>query len=419
MEELLLADAMLPNGRHVDVRIADGRVVALDPPRAADPNDGTRIALDGALVGPAFVEGHIHLDKTLLGTTWRPHRVGGSISERIAAERALLREVDVPVVERALNLVRQIVGFGTGYVRSHVDVDPNLGLGNLHALLEVRERCRDLVDLQIVAFPQSGVVKCPGTAEILDAALRDGADLVGGLDPAGIDGDVEGQLDVVFDLAERYGKGVDIHLHDPGESGTFQLRRIAERTAALGMQGMVAVSHAWALGMVDERELEVTAEALACGDVAIMTNAPGAVAMPPVLALRAAGVRVFAGSDNVRDAWWPYGNGDMLERAMLIGYRQGMYTDDELRLAYDLATTEAALALGLSDYELKVGASANLVAIQAPAVPEAVATHAPRRLTVHQGRVVSQQEAGGGLSVSGSLGSGRPERAAPRRVSAR
>jgi cytosine deaminase len=185
---------------------------------------------------------------------------------------------------------------------------------------------------------------------VLDQAIRDGADLVGGLDPAGIDGDVTGQLDAIFAIAERHSIGVDVHLHDPGSLGCFELRQISERTIAAGLQRRVAVSHAFALGEVDEREFERTAETLARAGVAIMTSAPGPVAMPPIKRLCAAGVTVFGGSDNIRDAWSPYGNGDMLERATLIAYRQGFLADEDLALALSLVTEAPASVLGLDSF---------------------------------------------------------------------
>ena len=126
--------------------------------------------------------------------------------------------------------MRQVVASGTLHMRSHVDIDNQLGLKNLHEILKVRERFRDLVTIQIVAFPQSGILRSPGTAELLDAAIAEGADLVGGLDPVGIDGDLDGHLDAIFAIAERRGVGVDIHLHDGGEGGIAQMPAIAERT---------------------------------------------------------------------------------------------------------------------------------------------------------------------------------------------
>jgi cytosine/creatinine deaminase len=224
---------------------------------------------------------------------------------------------------------------------------------------------------------------------LLDAAMKEGADLVGGLDPAGIDENVNGHLDAVFAIAERHGAGIDIHLHDPGPLGCFELRQIAACALAAGLAGRVAVSHAYALGGVDEEELTRTLEALARADVAIMTNGPGPVPMPPVRKLVAAGVRVFSGSDNIRDAWSPYGNGDMLERAAWIGYRQGMSADADLELAFDLGNRRSAQVLGLADHGLSIGAAADLVAIPSGSIAEAVASHPPRAMVMKRGRVVA------------------------------
>jgi cytosine deaminase len=382
---LRLVGATLADGTRADIDVVDGRI-------AAAPAPGARvIELGGALVVPALVDGHIHLDKSFLGTRWRPHVVRDTLAGRIAAEREALREVDaeMPIIERAVLLARRAVAFGTGVLRSHVDVHPEGGLARLEAVLEARERLRGTCEVQVVAFPQRGVLAAPGTAELLDAAVRAGADVVGGLDPASFDGDVEGQLRIVFAVAERHGVRVDIHLHDPGTLGTFQLRRIAWHARERGLQGRVTASHAYSLGMVDDDELRATAHALAEAGVSVMTNGPGASAMPPVLALRAEGVLVFAGTDNIRDAWWPYGSGDMLERASMIGYRQGMYSDAELRVALDLATHASARAIGVADYGLQVGARANLVAIDAASAPEAVALPPGRLLVVHDGRIVA------------------------------
>ncbi|AXI76256.1 amidohydrolase family protein [Peterkaempfera bronchialis] len=398
----VLADVTLPDGRRADVSLRDGLVAAVherpSPTEAAtaraeeadgaDGADGRRLYLAGALLLPALVDGHTHLDKTFLGAPWQPHQAGGTIRERVTAELDIRRRLTVPVAERALALVHRMVGHGTGHTRSHVDIDPQSGLAGLHALLEVRERVRELMTVQIVAFPQSGVVTAPGVPALLDAALRDGADLVGGLDPHGFDGDIDGQLDIVFGLAERHGVGVDLHLHDPREVGAAQLRDIAARTAALGLGGRVTVSHAYCLGDIDDATFARTASALAEAGVSILTNGP-AGPMPPVLRLREAGVRVFAGSDNIRDAWWPYGTGDMLERATVIGLRSELMTDDELHLAASLVTTEAAAALGLDRYGLRPGDRADLVAVAAGSVAEAVAAHPRRLLVMHAGRVVA------------------------------
>lgn len=387
---LVLKDALLANGRRVDVHIADGKIAALPETGAAIGAAVETIALEGALVLPGLVDGHIHLDKTLLGMPFIPHIPGDSVAERVIAEKELRKSLTVPVEERAIALVRQVVAYGTTAMRSHVDIDDLMKLEGLHALLKVREAARNHVDIQLVAFPQSGIVTLPGAAEMMDQAVQEGADLVGGLDPAGFDHDVDGHLNVVFGIAEKRGAGIDIHLHDFGVLGCSELRRIAEKTKAAGLGGKVAVSHAYALGGVDDIEFGKTADALAKSGVAIMTNAAGPVTLPPVKRLTEAGVMVFTGSDNIRDAWAPYGNGDMLERANIVGYRNGLNTDTEVALALDLTTINAAKVLGIKDYGLRVGASADLVAVEAGSTPEAVVAHPIRKLVVKRGKVVAQ-----------------------------
>lgn len=390
MMRTLLANTRLASGKPADVLIEGATIAAVGDPGEFETAEAARRDLGGALLAPAFVDGHIHLDKTFLGCPLVPHVPGGSVLQRIEAERAVRQSLAVPVTARAEALIRQIVAFGTTRVRSHVDIDPVLGLTNLEAVLSVREAFRDLIEIEIVAFPQSGITRAPGVAELLDEAVSNGADLIGGLDPAGIDGDVEGHLDVVFGLAERHGKGVDIHLHDPGPLGCFELRGIAARARRAGLEGRVAVSHAFALGEAAPEDFGRTAEALAAAGVRIMTSSPASVPVPPIKLLNAAGVTVFAGSDNIRDAWSPYGNGDMLERAAIIGQRQELLTNQELRFAFDLVTRVTAGIVGVPNHAVAAGATADLVAIEAASIEEAVIGRAKRSLVMKRGVVVAE-----------------------------
>ena len=310
--------------------------------------------------------------------------------ERIAAERVARHRVALPIEARVSALVRTLIANGSTRARSHVDIDNDVRLANLESVLKVREVYRDWIDIQLVAFPQSGVITEDGAPDLLAAALRAGADLVGGLDPAGFDGDAKGQLDIVFGLAERFGKGIDIHLHDGGETGAAELREIAERAIAAGMQGRVAVSHAFALGTIGPRLFEEIAGGLARAEVAIMTSCPPSAPVPPLQALRKRGVTVFAGSDNIRDCWSPYGNGDMLDRAALIAARHEMFTDHELEDAFALATHEADKALGNPHRGLHVGAIADVIVIESASVADAVVDRPPRWLVLRAGRVVAE-----------------------------
>ena len=387
------ANARLPDGSQHHIEVEGGRIAALLP-ISIPPTGKDTIDLGGSLVMPPLVDGHIHLDKTLLGLPWVPNQATGNrVADRIEAERKVRANRALPEAETGSNLVRQVMASGTLHMRTHVDVDNQLGLRNLHEILKVRERFRDLVAIEIVAFPQSGVLRSPGTAELLDAAIREGADLVGGLDPVGIDGDLDGHLDAIFGVAEKHGIGVDIHLHDGGESGIAQMLAIAQRSEAAGLQGKVAISHAFALGSVPTDSAARTADVLAKARIAIMSHGPGGATIPPLKLLKEHGVEVFGGSDNIRDAWSPFGNGDMLDRAMMIAYRANFRHDHELALAFEMVTDAGARVLGLADYGLKAGGPADFVAVEAETLAEAVATRPRRKLVVKAGRVIARDGA--------------------------
>lgn len=388
MTDRLYINAVGADGNPLFLHVRDGRILALGA--EAPAVDGAHVTdLRGNLVLPGFVDGHIHLDKSFVGDRWRPHRPAASLRERLAIEKEELAAAP-PIEGRADALIAQAAAFGTVAMRCHVDVDATTGLANLHAVMAAREKWRGTVDIELVAFPQAGVMSCPGTPAWLEAAVREGAEVVGGIDPSTLDGDADGQLDCVFGIADRLGAKIDIHLHEPGEQGVEQLARIAERTRALGLAGRVAVSHAYALGDVGPQSVDDVARKLADAGVAIMTNAPGDRAFPPVLALLAAGVRVFTGNDNIQDSWWPYGNGDMLQRAMLIGYRSGFYTDADLLTALDLATHAGAAVLGLEGYGLRTGNEATFVVVPAPNGPAAVAAAPAQRFLFRRGEPVGE-----------------------------
>ena len=254
----------------------------------------------------------------------------------------------------------------------------------------MREALRDWIDIQIVAFPQSGVMTEAGAPDLMAAAIMAGADLVGGLDPAGFDGDVKGQLDIVFGLAEAFGKGIDIHLHDFGETGAAELRDIAERTIAAGLKGgrrqpRLRARDGRAASVRGDRRC---ARARRSRDHDLMSAVRAGAAGE---ALRARGVTVFAGSDNIRDCWSPYGNGDMLDRAAIIAQRHEMYTNRELADAFALATSEADKALGDPQRGLRVGAVADLVAMEASSVADAVVNRPPRSMVLRAGRIAAER----------------------------
>lgn len=384
MFDRLFDNAVDVHGQRIALAVRDGRFVEVAP--SCDASLAReRVDLEGRLVLPGFVDGHIHLDKSFVGDRWHPHVPVTSLRARLAIEKMQLAAAR-PMTERADALIAQAAAFGTTAMRCHVDVDATTGLSHLRAMLEARERWQGIVDIELVAFPQAGIISCPGTVDVLNAAMAAGAQVIGGIDPAALDGDAKAHLDVVFGIADRHGAKVDIHLHEPGEQGIGQLVAIAERTRALSLAGRVTVSHAYALGEVSLDMVDRTAATLADAGVAIMTNAPGDRPFPPVLRLREAGVHVFAGNDNIRDAWWPYGNGDLLQRAMLIGYRSGFYTDDALLVALDMVTHASAKVIGKRDYGLAPGNEATFVVLDEPHGAAAVAGVPGERVVVRRGQ---------------------------------
>ena len=392
--DTLFTNAKLADGSLNDIAVSGGRIAAIVPAGSGTAATAT-VDIAGALLVPSFVEGHIHLDTSFYGDTWIPHKPctdGFDVHERVAFQAENMAQA-APMDERARNQLDLCIANGTMQMRSHVMVDGSVGLASLETILGVREEYKGIIDIQLVAFPQFGILKSPGTADLLDAAIGLGADLVGGLDPASFDRDPKGHLDVVFGVAEKHGVDVDIHLHDAGTLGAFTVEEICDRTVALGMQGHVAVSHAYGLGDLTPDAQKRIAARIARSGVSIMTNAPGNHNFPPVAILRAAGVTVFTGSDNIRDSWWPYGDGDMLRRAEIIGYRSGFYVDEELAAAFDVVTAAGAKALRLEDYGIAVGAKADFVTLDATHVPEAVVAVPRGRRVFKAGRLVAENGA--------------------------
>lgn len=387
MTELLLKNVRPFGGAATDILIRDGRIARIGAGEvgAAAVEEGC-----GAIAIPGLVEAHAHLDKSLWGMGWHVHQAGPSLEDKISTERRLRRELDIDPRRQSARQVALAASHGTTAIRSHVDVDTDQKLWCFEGVAATRERFQDVMDIEIVAFPQSGLMIRPGTLELMDAALANGADVVGGLDPCGIDRDPKGQLDAIFGLAQKHGKPIDIHLHEADELGAFSLEMIIERTAALGMHGKVTVSHAFCLGMPDRARAAALTEQLARHDIAIATTAPASRPVPAAAELRRAGVRLCAGSDGIRDTWGPYGNLDMLERALFIGLRNNFRNDSDVEYALQVCTQGGADVMELKGYGLREGAFADIVLVEAETVAEAVAARPRRKLVLKRGKPVAR-----------------------------
>ncbi|CAI9407174.1 amidohydrolase family protein [Aestuariimicrobium sp. T2.26MG-19.2B] len=392
----VLQDVRPWGGPATDLYFEDGRVV---PP----PNDqavgeiGERIDGRGRIALPSFADVHVHLCSTRWGLPFRPHTAPPSLMGHIEADRQGWRQ-DAPIAVKATAMLGRMISRGTTKVRSYAQIDTHAGLERLEGVLAAKEHHSALADVTVMAFPQSGIMIDPGTESLLDDALRQGlVDVVGGIDPCAVDRDPKGHLDVVFGLAERYGKPVDLHVHETGTMGAFSWDLIFERTRALGMQGQVTISHAMALGTnspeVEDRLFAQLVEL----DVAIATVAPRGSRPLPYRRLLAEGVRVGLGEDGMRDYWSPYGDGDHWNRLFQLCWQHNLKTDEELRAAAFTATVGGRQVIDPSLARvdplvgtpgLEIGDEADLVLVEGETLSSAVVDHRPSRVLIRAGRVV-------------------------------
>ncbi len=387
--DLLIRNVRPMAGPATDVLVKAGKIAAmgraLSAPAGATVEEG-----GGHLLLPGLVEAHTHLDKSLLGQPWYINEVGPRLLDKIDNERLNKRRLGMDPYQQSFRQAVQSSRLGSTHIRSHVDVDTDHGMWGVEGIMRMRADCHAIIDVEIVAFPQSGLLRRPGTLELMHQAMKLGAEIVGGLDPCAIDRDPKGHLDAVFGLCQTYGKPLDIHLHEPGEMGAFSTDLIIERTRALGMRGKVTISHAFCLGSPDRELIDPLIAQLAELDIAIMTTGPAGRPAPPVKKLLAAGIRVCSGSDGIRDTWGPYGNGDMLERAMFVGMRNNFRRDDELALAFEVVTKEGAKVMEIAGYGLGIGCNADLLIAPGESLADAIVSRSPQRRVIKRGKVVAR-----------------------------
>lgn len=389
MHDLLLRNVRPMAGESCDILIKNGKIAGLgsyQPEAGMAVEDG-----DGAIVAPGLIDAHTHLDKTTWGMPWHVNNRAAILRGRIDFERENRLEIGIDPHRQSMRHAIGLAAHGASHIRSHVDIDTTHGLSIVEGVWETRNALKGIIDIEIVAFPQSGVMVMPGVVELLDEALRQGCEVLGGIDPCGIDRDPKGQLDILFALAVKHGVGIDIHLHETGDLGAFTMELIFERIRANGMEGKVAISHAFALGMNDYVRVGKLIEEIARLDVAILTTGAPSAAVPSIMRLKEAGVRVGGGCDGIQDTWGPWGQPDMLDRAKIIGMKNGLRSDIELAHVLHVVSQGGADVMRLEGYGLDVGCNADFTLLTGETLAHAVVDIAPRPLVVKGGRVVARQ----------------------------
>ncbi|MBV7392968.1 cytosine deaminase [Mameliella sediminis] len=400
--DILVKGGVLPDGRQADIAITGGIITAVEPGITAEA--GQVIDASGKLVSQPFVDAHFHMDATL---SYGQPRVNasGTLLEGISLWGELKQiQTREEIVARALTYCRQAVGKGILAIRSHVDVtDPNFR--TVEALLEVREAVREVLDLQLVAFPQDGWYRAAGAEAQVIRALDAGVDVVGGIphfERTMADG--AASVRAACELAAERGLRVDLHCDESDDPHSRHIETLAAETLRCGLQGRVAGSHLTSMHSMDNYYVAKLLPLIAEAQVAAIPNPlinitlqgrmdtyPKRRGQTRVPELRAAGVTVAFGQDCVRDPWYPLGSGDMLEVAHM-GLHVGLMTaPDQMRAGFGMVTESPARIMGL-DFGLTPGARGSLVMLDAPDPIEALRLRPARLAVVSNGRVVARTE---------------------------
>ncbi len=383
----------------VDIHIADGSITGISPHDPVLTGSG-EVDGRGRLGLPAFSDVHVHLDSTRMGLPFREHTGAPGVWGMMLNDRNNWRKPEVPLSTTVALTLERMIAHGTTRVRSYAQIDVDCKLEKFEAVLAAKEKFASSAEVQIMAFPQAGLLIEPGTAHYLEEALKLGATVMGGIDPCQLDRDPAKHLDIVFGLAEKYQVDVDIHLHEPGHLAQFSAELIMERTRALGMEGRVTLSHAYELGNISDAATSRLMESMSALDISWATVAPAVSGKQfNLAAMTQAGIRVGLGEDGQRDYWSPYGNCDLLSRTWQLAFTHGLRQDELIEHAAAIATWGGATIMDRSLSRLastadrpgfRVGDRADLVLLAGETVTSTVMDLGNDRTVIHDGRVVAE-----------------------------
>lgn len=373
-----------------NIDIQEGKISAISP------NDMQADAMDmqGWLMLPSFSDMHIHLDKTFYGGTWqatRPRK--GGVKAMIALEQEILPELLTTSTYRAEELIGLLQQQGSAFARSHVNIEPTSKLDSLKNLEIALENKKNGFSAELVAFPQHGIFYTDSAPWMKEAAQMD-IDFIGGVDPYSLDGDIERSVDFMVQLALEHQKGIDMHLHESGDSGLktveYLIEKVNENPA---LKGKTFLSHCFVLGRLDTPILEKTADALAAAKIGIITTVPFGGLVMPIPTLQRYGVQVLAGNDSIIDHWNTFGSGSVLQKANVMAELYGYKSEYKLSRCLAIATQGVTPLDDKGQVQWpKVGDRANLAFLKTSCSAEAVARISPVKSLIHQGNSVFKND---------------------------
>lgn len=384
----------------VDIAIQGGKIAAIGTnlkETAPEEHDG-----EGRVVIPGLVEGHLHMDKALIsdraanrsGTLWEAIRVTAELKPTFTK---------ADIYDRATRALKMEVLNGTTRIRAHSEFDPSGGMGGFETTMQIKKEFAHVVDIQVVAFPQEGILKAPGTEKMMYEAMEMGADAVGGV-PYN-DTDANKHIDIVFEIAKKYNKPIDLHQDFTDDADGISIEYVCRKTIDEGFVGRVSVGHLTALGALPPARLKEIAKLMAEAGISVFSLPATDLhlggrkdeynvrrALTPIRALRDAGVNVCLASNNIRNPFTPFGLGDPLQIAMLGVHAAHLGGADDLPTVLPMVTTNAARALGLTDYGLEVGKTADMVLLDTKRVADAVIDQPARLLVLKSGKVTVRKQ---------------------------
>ena len=402
-ENWLFRNVILENSASpVDIAIRHGRVAEIGPGLAAG---GSRVVnASGMLASPLFIDPHHHLDCAFLSD---PPNLSGTLEEAIRINARLkISRSDEDIFEKACRALQMALQNGTGWMRSHTDIDSVAKLKLLHPVLDAKEKFRGLVDVQIVAFPQLGLVADPASVQLMRLAMRQGADVVGGMPHAEAAPEAAARhIEIAFQIAEEFNADIDMHVDETDDPASRTLELLAEVTIRHGYQERVTAGHCCALAAYPDDYARRVIEKVAQAQITVITNPlinlylqgrqdsqPVRRGITRVKELLEAGVNVTCGSDDISNLFFPFGRMDMLEVAMVTSVVSHLTRPEQIQAAFDMPRWHAAKCLNLQDYGIMVGAPANIVFLAANNAREALQLQPVKRLVVRNGNLVSSRD---------------------------
>jgi cytosine deaminase len=401
--DIIIRNALLRERKDpVDIAIEKDKIATVQP--KIDEKGRREIDAAGSLVLPGLFNLHFHADKCLLGEIMRPN-VSGTLPEAIEITNEFKRNYDPEeVASRAIRAMEAGVKNGTSFFRLFADVGTIGGLQAARGLLLAREKMQRYCDIQVVAFPQEGIVRDPGAAELMEEAMREGCDIVGGLPwYEYTDADAREHIDICFEIAKRHDRDIHMLVDDTDDPNSRSLEYLAVKTMREGFQGRVAASHCGAMGSYNDVYAAKIVDMVATAGITISVNAhinlvcsaridrePRRRGIARVKELVARGANVISSQDDVNDPYYPFGKPDPLECVSYIAHVAQLTLPRELEQAMSMVTDNAAKAARVTDYGMAPGKPADLVVVGAPSIHEAIRLQPPRRHVFKRGREVAR-----------------------------